>query len=171
MQAAIRFGKEVVTRKHEDFAGLFFINTLLGGYFGSRLMKNIREEKGLTYGISSSLDTLVQSSILTISTESSIENKDVVLQEIKKEMDLLQNTLISVDECEMVRNYSMGNLMMQLDGPFRSMDVVKTIFLENLSKDHFDAFVDTIKTITPVDIQKLSQKYLSWDSFHQTIVS
>ncbi len=171
MQCAIRLGQQSIMRNDEDFAGMFFLNTLLGGYFGSRLMKNIREEKGLTYGISSSLETLVQGSVFIISTEASSENSDIVLQEIKNEFDSLREKLVSHTDCNMVRNYLMGNMMMQLDGPFRSMDVIKTFVMEDMPFEEFDKFVDSIKGITPTDLQVLANRYLDWDGLHRIVVS
>lgn len=171
LQCAIRMGQQVISRTHEDFPGLFFLNTMFGGYFGSRLMKNIREEKGLTYGISSSLETLVQSSVLMISTEASLENREIVLKEIRNEIRALREISVSEQECSMVRNYLMGNMMMQLDGPFRSMDVIKTFILEEAPLERFDKFVDSVKAITPADIQSLANTYLDWDSLHRVVVS
>ena len=170
MQSAIRLGQQAIMRTHKDYAGLFFLNTLLGGYFGSRLMKNIREDKGLTYGISSSLETLVQGSVLVISTEASAENRGTVLQEIKNEIRDLLDTSVTDIECTMVRNYLMGNMMMQLDGPFRSMDVIKTHVLEQVPFDHFDIFIDSVKSVSPADLQLLANKYLDWDSLHKVVL-
>jgi zinc protease len=170
MQCAIRLGQQAIIRTHENYPGLFFLNTLLGGYFGSRLMKNIREEKGLTYGISSSLESLVQGSVFIISTEASLENKDVVLQEIKNELGGLRNAAVSERECIMVRNYIMGNMMMQLDGPFRSMDVIKTFVLEQVPFGYFDNFIDSIKSVSPSELQSLANTYLDWDNLHQVVV-
>lgn len=170
LQCAIRLGQQAIARTHKDFAGLFFLNTLLGGYFGSRLMKNIREEKGLTYGISSSVETLVQGSVFVISTEASVDNRDTVIQEIKSEFRKLRDTPVSVPEYTMVRNYLMGNMMMQLDGPFRSMDVIKTFVLEQVPFSHFDNFIDSINAVTPSELQSLAQKHLDWDNLHQVVV-
>jgi len=170
MQCAIRLGQQAITRMHKDFPGLFFLNTLLGGYFGSRLMKNIREDKGLTYGISSSVETLVQGSVFVISTEASVDNRHTVIQEIKNEFKDLRDNLISDSECVMVRNYLMGNMMMQLDGPFRSMDVIKTFVLEGVPFSNFTSFVDSINAVTPAELKTLAHKYLDWDDLHQVIV-
>ena len=133
-------------------------------------MKNIREDKGLTYGISSSLETLVQGSVFVISTEASAENKSTVLQEIKNEIKDLRDTPVTDIECTMVRNYLMGNMMMQLDGPFRSMDVIKTHVLEEVPFAHFDIFIDSVKSVTPADLQSLANKYLDWDSLHKVVL-
>jgi len=170
MQCAIRLGHQAITRTHRDFAGMFFLNTLLGGYFGSRLMKNIREDKGLTYGISSSLETLVQGAVFMISTEASVENRATVLKEIHNEFRDLRDNPVTDQECTMVRNYLMGNMMMQLDGPFRSMDVIKTFVLEQVPFSNFDRFIQSVKAVTPEEIQSLANSYLDWDSLHQVVV-
>jgi predicted Zn-dependent peptidase len=169
-QCAIRMGRRVATRDHQDYPGLYFLNTILGGYFGSRLMKNIREDKGLTYGISSSLETLGRAACLHISTEASGENKQIVLDEIAREMQHLRDKKVGRREFEMVRNYIRGNIMMQLDGPFRVIDVVKTLVMECGTTDAFGDFMSGIRSATPESIQKLAAEYLEWDDMHKVIV-
>lgn len=169
-QCAVRMGRQVPTRDHADYPGLYFLNTVFGGYFGSRLMNNIREEKGLTYGISSSLETLGRAACLHISTEASGENKDVVLKEIGLEMQKLCQDGVDKREFEMVRNYIRGSIMMQLDGPFRVIDVVKTLVMECGTTDAFEDFMTGIRSATPESIQKLACKYLDWDDLHKVIV-
>lgn len=166
MQCSIRMGRQIISRNHDEFGGLYFLNTLFGGYFGSRLMTNIREDKGLTYNISSSLETLAGGASLILNTEASSENKDLVLSEIRKEMESLCETTIDDSECEMVRNYLMGSLMMQLDGPFRAMDVIKTLHMECVGPESFDKMLDTIESIGPAELRELARKYLSWDTYH-----
>ena len=170
LQCAIRMGRQVATRDSEDYPGLYFLNTVFGGYFGSRLMKNIREEKGLTYGISSSLETLGRAACLTISTEASGENRQVVLDEIAAEIAKLREEPLGQKEFEMVRNYIRGSLMMQLDGPFRVIDVVKTLVMECGSNECFDDFMTGIRSATPDSIRDLANKYLDWDTLHKVIV-
>ncbi|HHM21166.1 MAG TPA: insulinase family protein, partial [Bacteroidetes bacterium] len=68
-QRAIRIGCRTFTRRHEDYTGMYVLNTLLGGYFGSRLMTNIREQKGYTYNIYSSNETILFDGYFSISSE------------------------------------------------------------------------------------------------------
>lgn len=171
LQCSIRMGRWAVSRNHPDFGGLYFLNTLFGGYFGSRLMTNIREDKGLTYHISTSLETLAEGASLILSTEASNENKDVVLEEIYAEMRSLRSELISTEECEMTRNYIMGNLMMQLDGPFRAIDVAKTLFMENIAPESFDNMINSIERITPEQLRELAREYLDLQQFDVVVVS
>ena len=171
LQCAIRMGNTTIARSHPDYPGLFFLNTIFGGYFGSRLMKNIRETKGLTYHINSSLETFAKATYFTIGTESNPDNKTVILSEIESEMQLLKQQPPSPQEVEMVRNYIMGNFMMQLDGPFHAMDVIKLLVIQNMSMEYFDDFTAAIRRLTPEDVQNLAVTYLNFEDMHRVVVS
>ena len=159
LQKAIRIGRKTMTRQHEDYGGFMVLNTILGGYFGSRLMMNIREEKGYTYNIYSVQDSMHEAACFYVSTEVGNEFLQPALKEIYKEMALLQKELVSPKELNMVKNYILGNMLNMVDGPFRITDVIKTLVLENRSLDDFQQLVDLIKTITAEDIRALAQKY------------
>jgi predicted Zn-dependent peptidase len=126
-QAAIRIGRKLFPQSHPDFTGLSIVNCILGGYFGSRLMAEIREQQGLTYGIYSSMDSFAQDGCFYISTETATSNVDRMIESIGLEVKRLREELIPQEELAMARNYMMGHLMTQLDGPFASMDFVKAL--------------------------------------------
>jgi len=107
-QASIRIGRKVVTRLHEDFNGLNYLCNLLGGYQGSRLVSELREKKGLTYGIYSMLDVLAYDGDMMISTEVAIDKVEESLAAIYGEMDKLKEELVSPEEISLVDNYLMG---------------------------------------------------------------
>ena len=169
-QCAVRIGALAPDKDHDDFSGLYALNMLLGGYFGSRLMRNIREEKGMTYHIFSSLDSLARASNLVIGTEAATDNLDNVLVEIEREMDRLKHDPVPEKEIEMVRNYLMGSLMMQLDGPFRTIDVLKGLILEGQSMDFLETLTAKIQSITSQELQDLAVTYLTFDNMHKSIV-
>ncbi len=160
-QAAIRIGRKLFPESHPDFYGLYVLNTVLGGYFGSRLMTEIRENQGLTYGIYSSVDSFAQDGCFYVSTETTTDQVDRMLAAIQAEMTRLQQDLIPPDELTMARNYLMGHLMTQIDGPIATMDYIKTMKVEGLSDGHFAAMVDTIRTITPERLRDLAAEYLA----------
>ncbi len=160
MQTAIRIGKRMIGRKHPDFAGFTVLNTILGGYFGSRLMMNIREDKGYTYNIYSTQDTMLHDACFYVSTEVGNEFTAAATKEIYTEIDILCNDLVPDGELEMVRNYMLGNMLNMVDGPFHVADVVKTMVLNEMSFDVFDSLVDTVNTISSQTIRDLAQKYL-----------
>jgi len=161
LQSAIRIGRQLVNRKHPDYSGLVFLNTILGGYFGSRLMKNIREDKGYTYGISSSILTLKELCVLVIGTEVGAEFTFPALKEIYFEIDRLKNEPVSEGELDLVRNYLLGELLRSFDGAFAIADSVTSLFEYNdLDYGFFDRTIETIKTITPEQIMNLANSYL-----------
>jgi len=169
-QAAIRIGRKLFTQSHPDWNGLFVLNTILGGYFGSRLMAEIRENLGLTYGIYSGIDSFAEDGCFYISTETTTENIQKVIEAIKAETKKLQNTPISENELIMARNYLMGHLMSQLDGPFSTLDYIKTMKIERLGDDFFASLVEIIQNVSPKDIQRLANQYLELDQWSTIVV-
>lgn len=170
VQGAIRIGSLFPNRHHPDFAPMVVVNTLFGGYFGSRLMSNIREEKGYTYGIYSSMSPMVHGGSLIIHTEVGRDVIDAAVTEIYKEMDLMCNEQVTEEELLLVKNYLLGNLLGDLDGPFHIIQRWRTLVLSGLDINHFNRNVEIYKNITPAEIQALSQKYLNKDNFHEVVV-
>ena len=170
LQAAIRIGRRMGNRKDPDFDGFFVLNTILGGYFGSRLMSNIREDKGYTYNIGSGNDAMHDASFFYISSEIGNKFVEKALVEVYKEMEILQNDLIDDDELAMVRNYLLGNLLNMVDGPFAINDVIRTYAIEDISLEHFPQFVETIRTIQPRELRDLAQKYFKKEALFEVIV-
>ena len=164
-QAAIRIGRRLFPQSHPDFPALYVLNTILGGYFGSRLMMEIRENQGLTYGIYSSVDSFASDGCFYISTEAATENTERVIESIKTEMQRLQTELIPDNELSMARNYLMGHLMTQIDGPFATMDLIKSFKIENLEDSLFAKTIETIQQITPQALRTLAQQYLNLEEW------
>jgi predicted Zn-dependent peptidase len=169
-QAAIRIGRRLFPQAHPDFNGLFVLNTILGGYFGSRLMTEIRENQGLTYGIYSSVDSFATDGCFYISTETATDNTQKVIEAIQKEVRNLQTTLIPDEELDMARNYLMGHLMTQIDGPFSTLDFIKSLKIEFLEDSSFKGMVDTIQQITPERLRDLAISYLDLDKWATIVV-
>jgi zinc protease len=169
-QAAIRIGCRLFPQSHPDFNGLFVLNTIMGGYFGSRLMTEIRENQGLTYGIYSSVDSFASDGCFYISTEAATENTHKVIDAIGKEIRKLREELIPEAELQMARNYLMGHLMTQIDGPFSTMDLIKSMKIEHLADDSFAEMVRTIQQITPNQLRELAVKYLDLASWVTIVV-
>ena len=170
IQGAIRIASPFPNRHHPDFTKAQVVNTLFGGYFGSRLMSNIREEKGYTYGISSYMQGLMQESAWVISTEAGKEVCEATIAEVYKEMEILRNEPVSEEELLLVKNYLMGTILGDLDGPFHIIGRWKTIILSKLSNDHFYKSIADIKNITVKEVQDLANKYLQPERFYELVV-
>ncbi len=162
LQAAIRIGKRIGSRKsNPDYFGFMMLNTILGGYFGSRLMLNIREKKGYTYNIYSSADTYKHDGYFYISSEVGNKHVNKALKEIYIELERLQNDLVGDDELKMVKNYLLGNSLNMVDGPFAVGEVVRGCILDDVPFSVFNNFIQTISTVTPDDLRRLAQKYFN----------
>ncbi len=170
VQSGLRIGKILFNKTHPDYAALSIVNTLLGGYFGSRLMSNIREEKGYTYGIGSLLVSLQQTGYFTIATEVGIEVKDSTLKEIYFEIDGLRNELVEQKELDLVKNYLTGSFQRSIDGPFALSERFKSVVTYGLDFNYFYQYLNLINTITPIDILGISGQYLDPGSITEIVV-
>ncbi|MEI7736675.1 MAG: pitrilysin family protein [Ferruginibacter sp.] len=170
VQGAIRIARPFPNRHHPDFMKVMVLNTLFGGYFGSRLMSNIREDKGYTYGIHSYVQNHLQQSAWMISTEAGKDVSEVTVEEVYKEMKLMREELVDDEELLTVKNYLIGNILGDLDGPFHIMGRWKNLILNNLDEQYFYNSVQTIKTISAEEIKELAKKYLNPEDFYELIV-
>jgi predicted Zn-dependent peptidase len=146
------------------------LNTVFGGFFGSRLMSNIREDKGYTYGIHSYVQNHIQESAWMISTEAGKDVSEATVTEVYNEMALLRNTLIDEEELLLVRNYMIGSILGDLDGPFQIIGRWKNIILNDLDEQYFYDSIKVIKTISADDIKVLAEKYLKPEDFYELVV-
>lgn len=170
VQGAIRLARPFPHRTHPDFQPALVLNTLFGGFFGSRLMSNIREDKGYTYGIHSYLMNLMQSSGWMISTEAGKEVCEATIQEVYKEMGILREELVDAEELSLVKNYLMGSLLGDLDGPFQIIGRWKNLILNDCTDEYFYKTIQTIKSITPEQLRELSRQYLREEDFYELVV-
>lgn len=169
-QTAIRIGRRLFNRHHPDYHKMYMVNTLLGGYFGSRLMSSIREEKGYTYNIYSSLECMRFDGYFYIATETGNEVAEKALQQIYLEIETMQEELVSVKELNLAKNYLLGGMLSQIDGPFNSMDLLRSLKLESLEPSFFREAVAAIQEITPEEVRDLAQKYLGRDQMWEILV-
>jgi zinc protease len=170
VQTAIRIGSPTLNKRNPDYPGLKIVNTILGGYFGSRLMKNIREEKGFTYGISSSVTSLDLTGYKVISTEVSPKNSSETTDEIFKEIRKLQTVKVDSKELELVQNYMSGELVRMFDGPFAIAESFRSVWEFGLGSDYYNRLTEKILNITPDEIIQLASTYYRIDDLYKITV-
>lgn len=170
VQGAIRLAKLFPQRNDPDYPALMILNTLFGGYFGSRLMSNIREEKGYTYGIYAQLFSFQHAGALLIASDVNKDVANATIEEVKKELQLIQNEIIDEEELLLVKNYILGNLLGDLDGPFSIMLRWKTLILNNLDIHHFNNNIAVYKSVNSSKLQALARQYYDPASFYELIV-
>jgi zinc protease len=160
IQSAIRIGRVLFNKKHEDYYHFQVLNTLLGGYFGSRLMANIREDKGYTYGIGSGLSSMRYEGYFYISTEVGADVTKDALKEIYSEIKLLREELIEEDELQTVKNYILGQFLRSVDGPFALADKFKGIWMFDLGYEYYHRYFDAVNAVSAKQLRDVANKYL-----------
>lgn len=167
IQTAIRIGSPAITKRHPDYPGFKVLDTILGGYFGSRLMKNIREDKGYTYGIHSGIYSLNLSGYKMISTEVGKDNYRKAIDEIYKEIKLLQDIPVEREEMNIVRNYMSGEMLRMFDGPFALAESFKSVWEFGLDNNYYHRLAETIRKIDPDEITQLARTYYNIDELYE----
>lgn len=170
VQGAIRIGSLFPNRHHADFAPMVVTNTLFGGYFGSRLMSNIREDKGYTYGIYSSTTPMINGGSLIVQTEVGRDVVEAAIKEIYHEMDVMCNEKADDEELLLVKNYLLGSLLGDLDGPFHILQRWRMMITNGLDISQFNRNVEIYKSITADQVQTLAQQYFNKENFHEVVV-
>jgi zinc protease len=159
IQSAIRVGRVMFNKTHPDYFHFQVLNTILGGYFGSRLMANIREDKGYTYGIGSGLSSLSNGGYFFISTEVGADVTQKALDEIYKELKVLRDKLVGDEELTTVKNYILGQFLRSVDGPFALADKFKGIWQYGLGYDYYDKYFDAVNKVTAAQLRDLANTY------------
>lgn len=170
LQSAIRMGNLSINRTHTDFPSLQILNCVFGGYFGSRLMANIREDKGYTYGIGSGIASLKHAGYFFLATEVGADVCASALTEIEKEIDILRTDLIPDEELDLVRNYMLGSLLGSLENAFSHADKFKNIHFAGLGYDYYENYIHTVKNITADHLKVIANKYLDWNAMTRVVV-
>ena len=165
VQTAIRVGRLMFNKTHKDFIDFSILNTVLGGFFGSRLMTSIREDKGYTYGIGSGVAQLNETGYFFISTEVGKEFKDLTLEAIQVEIKKLQDEEIDEEELSLVKNYMIGSILESSDGPQAMMDRFLSVQKFGMEISYYDTILERINGITANEIKQLANRYLNWEDF------
>jgi Predicted Zn-dependent peptidases len=170
LQSSVKLGNLTINRTHPDYLKLRVLITLFGGYFGSRLMSNIREDKGYTYGISAGLFFYPNTGLLVISTETANKYVNTLINEIYHEINLLQNEEVTESELSLVKNYMLGETSRSYESPFSLADAWIFIHTSGLGDDFFDNSLTAIKETSTKDLLELANKYLNKEILKEVIV-
>jgi zinc protease len=170
LQSAIRLGYPVIDRSHADFPEVQVVNTLLGGFFGSRLMRNIREEKGYTYSIGSAIASLKYGGFFTIASEVGAAFTRKTLVEIDMELDKLHQELVSEEELSIVKSYMLGSMLGSLESIFSHADKFKNVYYSGISLDYYDRYTQAVKSMTPERVMEIAKQYFRKDDLVKVVV-
>lgn len=170
VQSSIRIGMPFIEINHSDFIDFEIVNRLLGGFFGSRLMSNIREDKGYTYGIYSYISPFLGGSFFVIATDVGSQYKEATINEISFEINRLKKEAISKEELQMLKNYHKGRIMKSVDSALRYASVTNNYLSLGIEKDLTNDKLQAIENITPNRIMELANKYLDFDNMYKIVV-
>jgi predicted Zn-dependent peptidase len=159
VQACIRIGRPIFNKTHKDYTSLHLFNLILGGYFGSRLMQNIREDKGYTYGINSIIISHLKGGHFVIVTEVGSDVCKEAIAEIYKEIGKLREELVSDEELNLVKNYISGEMLRNLDSPFALSESLKGNLPFGLDNSYYQEFIKELKTVDAEKIKALANTY------------
>jgi len=160
VQSAIRIGKLTISKHHPDFYALQIAITLLGGYFGSRLMQELRERRGYTYGIGAFTISLKETGYIVITTEVASKHTQNAINAIYEVIHQFCSEKVSNEELDHARSYLMGEFLRTFDGCFNIMEAYKSVNDINLGMEHFEQYLNHLKTISPEEILAIAQRYL-----------
>ena len=153
-----------------DYARFMILNTVLGGYFGSRLMSNIREDKGYTYGIFS--QTLLQRGgiLFWLSAEVGSEVTQPALAEVYKELDRLCQEPVSEEELERVKHYMEGDFLRSIDGIFERSERYRQMRLNGFTEQFTTNYFEALRSTTPQDLLPLAQQVFPRERLVEVVV-
>ena len=170
VQSSISVGRRFFTCRHEDWISFSVLNTVLGGYFGSRLMTNIREEKGLTYGIYSQLTSLQLDGIFLIRADVNRDLAQRAVEEIFKELEILQREPVNDEELDLVKNYLYGSLLRNFDGVFSQIDRIIMSSDYDFADDYWIKYLENIRNVNAETLQELACNYLNISDMTEIVV-
>lgn len=170
LQSSIRVGRLLFPRTHPDFVGMQVVAAALGGYFGSRLMQNLREEHGYTYGVMAAMVNFDKEGYLAIATQVAREVREEALAEIYREIERMRHELLDDEELQMVKNMMIGEILRILDGPFGIADVTIENIMCGMDNRAMEQSVERILSITAEQIRELAERYLQREDLVEVVV-
>jgi predicted Zn-dependent peptidase len=170
VQSAIRMGTLLFPRTHPDFAAMQVLTTALGGYFGSRLVHNLREVRGYTYGVFATMVNLQHAGYMAVATEVAAAATIDSIAQIKHEIERLRTEPIPAEELEMVKNIMTGEVMRILDGPIGIADVTIENACNGTDNSYNSQWLSEVRAVTPERLQELAVKYLDPEKLTTVVV-
>jgi predicted Zn-dependent peptidase len=168
-QVSLRIGTPTIKTDHKDFFGLSLLTTIVGGYFGSRLNKVIREEKGLTYGVHGHITKLKHAAFLGIHAELNAANWEEAYDAIIEVFNDLKVNEIGTNELEMVRRYIKGNLLQSIDGAFSFSSYLRNTIIYSMDVNRLNLYINYLDSMQVGELNQLAKQYLDENSFYKIV--
>ena len=161
VQTTLRVGRILPLRWDSvDYARFMLLTTLLGGYFGSRLMSNLREDKGYTYGIQAHTQIYRGVIVLYITTDVAASAADAAEEEIRRELQRLCDEPVGDDELAMVKTVLTGDFIRSVDGVFERSERLRSMLATHVDETLTDNLREALQTTTADHLLQLSRRFL-----------
>lgn len=170
VQSSICMGRIVCNRTHPDWMRLCITNRILGGYFGSRLMTEIRERSGLAYGIYSHVLSLRHAGMLYIAADVNAEAEAEAVSKIRKELLRLCEEDMPEEELRLVKQYESGAMLRSFDGLFAQMERCMDVDAYGMDTAYWDRYFRILAEFTRADVREMARKYLHPDLMSEIVV-
>ncbi len=171
-QTQIQIGHLGISRDNEDYFPIVIMNYILGGgSFSSRLMRVIRAEMGLTYGINSSFSSRLETGPFTISTFTKNESAIEAIEEIIRLVKEYQQDGPTDEEMKEAKSYLTGSYPLNFETPSRIAGQLQGIEIYNLGSDYIEKYRDRVNAVTTEDVIRVARKYLHPDDMIFVVVS
>lgn len=169
VQSALRIGNHAVNRLNEDYPAFTILNTLLGGYFGSRLMRNLREDKGYTYGVSSALLSFPEAGYFFVASEVKGMHTNDAVKEVYNEINKLRDEIVTDDELERVKNVMFGRFLRSIDGVYAQSELLTELFRFGLDFSYCKKYLNRVRNMGSVEVNAMAFKYFAADEMFEVI--
>ncbi|CAN5254776.1 pitrilysin family protein [soil metagenome] len=170
VQSTLLLGLPVVNPSHQDYPALQVTNALLGGSFGSRITRNIRENKGYTYSPRSSVSTRYRDAYWAQSADVATDVTGASLKEIFFEIDRLRNEAPPAEELRGIQNYLAGNFVLQNSTTQGIIGQLRFLNLHGLGQEYLQNYVRRVYAVTSQDVQRIARSYVRPDQMTIVVV-
>ncbi len=160
VQSTLRVGLPTVDPSNPDWVGLQVTNTLLGGYFNSRMTANLREKHGYTYSPNSQVTAHVKDALWVQNADVTTPVTGASLKEIFSELEQLRAAAPPAAELTGVQRYMAGTFTLQNSSRTGIINQLRFVDLHGLPASYLEQYVARVLAVTPAQVQALAQKYL-----------
>jgi predicted Zn-dependent peptidase len=163
VQTSLRVGTLGIERASEDYFAVLVMNHILGGGPASRLFTNLREDKGYTYGVSSTFTGSTFPGVLVASTDVRTDVTEGALHELTRELQRLIEEPVPARELETAQRALVGRFALSLDSPQTLLSNLAIQRIYGFPDDYWDTYPQHVRAVTAKDIQRVAKKYLAAD--------
>jgi predicted Zn-dependent peptidase len=160
VQTEIRIGHPGLQRRHPDFHAVSVMSMILGGLFNSRLNRNLREEKGYTYGASAGFDLRRARGPFSARAAVNTEATGPALREFFAELDRIRETPVTEAELRAARDFLIGVFPLRFETPGPVAGSLAGLFVHRLPHDELARYREAIEAVSIADVQRVAQEHI-----------